>query len=350
MSKRERFAQYLHRSGSLHALLKLRSRASIPWLSILTYHRFPANDGLEPFDDGVIDVTPEEFDRQVGCLKKYFAVIGVDELCGFAAGRPLPKNPVVIAFDDGYLGNYETALPILKKHDAKAIFFIATSFTTERRPYWWDRIAYVLKTSSRRELTLEYPFSIRIALAEPRIRAIEQVLRLVKVHPSLDLDRFLNELGHAAGVPWSGDMDRRFSDRLLMTWDHVRSLRKAGMDVQSHTRTHRVLQTLSPEELADELEGSRADLARELGEPARALAYPVGNPLELSSPVRAAMRKAGYEIGLTNGTGPTSLRQPVDPFNFCRQTIGRNLSDEFFMTILALPEVAPKHPWPMSAN
>ncbi len=83
-----------------------------------------------------------------------------------------------------------------------------------------------------------------------------------------------------------------------MTWDHVRELKQGGMDVQSHTRTHRVLQTLSERELSDELTGSRSDLERELGERPRALAYPVGNPPLDSSPIRKALEQAGYEIGL----------------------------------------------------
>jgi peptidoglycan/xylan/chitin deacetylase (PgdA/CDA1 family) len=350
MSRREKLARLLARTGSLDAILRLRERTSIPWLTVLTYHQFPARGGRELFDEGVVDVTPEEFDRQIGQVKKHFNVVGVDDLCAFAAGRPLPRNPVAIAFDDGYLGNYETALPILQKHDCKAMFFIATAFITERRIYWWDRIAYVMKTSSRREIVLEYPVPLRLDLAEPRHTAIRSVLRLVKTHPCLDMNRFLEELSGAAGVPWSAEMDRQFSERLLMTWDHVRALRKAGMDVQSHTRTHRVLQTLTPTELTDELEGSRADLARELGEPARALAYPVGNPLAAVSPVRRALEKSGYEIGFTNGTGPTPLRKPVDPFNIRRQTIERNFPHALFLAMLALPRLAPTHPWHLPTN
>ena len=36
---------------ALSTLLELRARASAPWLSILTYHRFPRADGSEPFDE-----------------------------------------------------------------------------------------------------------------------------------------------------------------------------------------------------------------------------------------------------------------------------------------------------------
>ncbi len=344
MSRRLQLANLLERSGSLTAILKLRALSPVPWLSILTYHRFPSKDGVEPFDDGVVDTTPREFERQVSCLKKHFNVVGVDELCAFAAGRPLPDNPVAITFDDGYRCNYETALPILKKHDCKAIFFVSTAVTTERRVHWWDRIAYVIKRSTRRELRLEYPVPVTLHLAGLREDAIRTLLRLVKVHTALDLPRFLAELGRAAGVAWSPELERQFSDRLLMTWDQVRAMQKAGMDVQSHTRTHRVLQTLGPGDLRDELEGSRDDLRRELGVPTRAIAYPVGTPLGASSPVRTALARSRYEIGLTNGTGPTPVGGVVDRFNIRRHTVGLELSNAMLLTMLVLPQLAPVPP------
>jgi peptidoglycan/xylan/chitin deacetylase (PgdA/CDA1 family) len=342
MSKRQRVAMLLHQMGVLRASLAL----STPHLSVLTYHRFPDPDGDEAFDDGVVDVAPEAFDRHVARLKQHFTLVGVDELCAFAAGKELPPNSVAITFDDGYLDNYTRALPILKRHDAKAIFFLPTAYIEERRVYWWDRVAYIVKRSTRATIELEFPSRLEISLANRKL-AVDRILRLVKTQQPLDLERFLQELANSARVPWSRAMEQTFADRLLLTWDHVRQLRNAGMDVQSHTRTHRVLQTLRPDELSDELAGSRADLERELGEPTRALAYPVGNALLSTSPIRAALVKAGYEIGLSNGTGSNVLNEPIDRFNICRQTVGLNLSEEYLLAILMMPALAHKQPWQM---
>jgi peptidoglycan/xylan/chitin deacetylase (PgdA/CDA1 family) len=350
MSKRRQLANFLHATGALRAILKVRARTSPPWLSILTYHRFPTKDGNEPFDDGVVDVTLERFERQVACLKKHFNPVGIDELCAFARGGKLPPNPVAITFDDGYLSAYEDAVPILQRQSCKAIFFIATSFITERRVYWWDRIAYMLKHCTRDEIRLEHPVSLHIDLKGDRNASIHRTLRVIKACSMDHRVHVIDAIARATGVPWTNEMDRAFADQLLMSWDQVRALRKAGMDVQSHTRTHQPLRTLPPDALADELEGSRADLERELGEPVRALAYPVGNPLEGTSPIRAALRKAGYEIGFTNGTGPTPLWGRVDPFNIRRQTVERDFAEPYFLGILAIPFLAPKHPWPLSAS
>jgi len=344
MSKRRLFAKFLHDTGALSHLLAVRARTGAPWLSILTYHRFPQHDGSEPFDDGVIDTSAHEFELHVTALKQHFNLIGVDELCAFAAGGSLPPNSVAITFDDGYLDNYSQALPILRKHGCKAIFFVATSFISDRRLYWWDRVAYQIKQCTRPFIELSYPSALRIDLSD-REQAVFKLLRFIKARRALDLDRLLCELTAASGVPWTPELERAFADKLLMTWDHVRALRQAGMDVESHTRTHRVLQTLSAAELRLELEGSRRDLERELGTAPRALAYPIGKPLPRESPIRAALHEAGYEIGLTNGTGPTPTWRRCDRFDIGRQTVARDLPMPFLLSILALPPLAPKHPW-----
>lgn len=346
MSKRHLVSQLLHQSGALSALLKLRTYAPAPWLSILTYHRFPKRDEDEPFDDGVIDTSAEEFERHLVSLKQHFTLVGVDELCAFAAGASLPRNAVAITFDDGYRDNYELALPILQRHGCRATFFVATSFISERRLYWWDRAAYLIKRSQRPIVELRYPRYLRVNLEQDRGRTIFRLLRFIKASRQwLDLERFLTELSVATGVPWTRELEREFSERLLMTWDQVRALRAAGMDVQSHTRSHRILQTLSQAELDWELGGSSRDLLRELGEVPRAVAYPVGRPLSSTSPIRGALRRAGYQVGLTNGTGPTPMWSPRDPYDIRRQTVARHLTTPYLLSILALPPLAPKYPW-----
>ncbi|NLL96455.1 MAG: polysaccharide deacetylase family protein [Clostridiaceae bacterium] len=42
-------------------------------------------------------------------------------------GSPLPKNPVIITFDDGYESNYTIGYPILKKYGLNACIFIITN-------------------------------------------------------------------------------------------------------------------------------------------------------------------------------------------------------------------------------
>ena len=324
-------------------LLALRSRASSPWITVLTYHRAAEPEAAADFDPGVVDVTPEAFDRQVAFLVKWFDVIGIDELLEFRRGGPLPKNPLLITFDDGYLDNHDVALPILQKHGAKAVFFMATHYLSERRLFWWDKINFLMKRSAKEQIELTFPTPERLALgptAGDKRRAITRVLRIVKDHHGLDLPRFLIALGDACGVSLSDEEERRLADSILMTWDHVKALRAAGMDVQSHTSTHRVLQTLRDDQLAEELGGSREVLEGVLGEKVRAISYPVGKPLRFTPGIRNAVRKAGYELGFSNGTG-VNHRWDFDPLDAKRISLDAELSDAMFHAMCALPYLAP---------
>lgn len=323
--------------------LALRSRAASPWITVLTYHRAAPPEAAAVFDDGVVDVTPEAFDRQVAFLVKWFDIIGVEDLLEFRRGGPLPKNPLLITFDDGYLDNHDVALPILKKHGTKAVFFMATHYLSERRLFWWDKINWLMKRCTKDAIELTFPAPERLVLgptARERKSAITRALRIVKDHHGLDLPRFLDALADACGVSLSREDETKLADSILMTWDHVKALRAAGMDVQSHTSTHRVLQTLRDDQLAEELGGSREVLEGVLGEKVRAISYPVGKPLRYTPGIRNAVRKAGYELGFSNGTG-VNHRWDFDPLDAKRISLDADLSDAMFHAMCALPYLAP---------
>ena len=91
--------------------------ATIP---ILMYHHladYAAND---------YTVTPETFAMHMRTLyENGFNTIALQQLLDFVDhGTPLPENPVVITFDDGYLSVYQYAFPILKQYGLVATSFV----------------------------------------------------------------------------------------------------------------------------------------------------------------------------------------------------------------------------------
>ena len=143
----------------------------------------------------------------------------------------------------------------------------------------------------------------------------------------------------AADVGLTREQERSLADALVMTWEQVRALREAGMDVQSHTSTHRVLQTLAPRQLLAELSESRATLEAVLGEPVRAIAYPVGKSLRAVPDIARAVREAGYELGFSNGTGVNWIHA-FDALDAKRLSMDRSMPDAFFRAVLAFPFLA----------
>jgi peptidoglycan/xylan/chitin deacetylase (PgdA/CDA1 family) len=342
LGKRARLADVLDRVGLWRFVLEARARAVLPWrrLTVLTFHRV-ARPGAPGFDGDVSDTTPEDFDRQVAILKRYFTLVDVRALDAYRLGIPLPPNPAIISFDDGYRDNHDEALPILRRHGAKAVFFVATSFVGERRLFWWERVSRALGRARAERMTLRYPepLTLELGTEEERRAATGRVLEILKSRPGLEVERFLADLESAAGAPLGRDEERALTDALVMTWDHVRALQAAGMDVQSHSRSHRILQTMTNEEVTADLRAAREELEEQIEAPVFAVAYPAGKPID-SPGLRRAVRRAGYRLGLTSSPGAARLDGDMDWLGIPRVTVERGMPDPFFRGCLAVPALA----------
>jgi peptidoglycan/xylan/chitin deacetylase (PgdA/CDA1 family) len=77
----------------------------------------------------------------------------------------------------------------------------------------------------------------------------------------------------------------------LLDADGVRQLAAAGIEIGSHSATHVRLAGLTPDQLAAEVAGSKADLSALLQTEVRGFAYPYGS---MDAAARRAVRDSGY--------------------------------------------------------
>lgn len=321
------------------AVLAHHRRSPRPrFLTILNYHRVAPPTAVAETDSGVQDATPASFESHLRLVREHFNPIALGDLLGHLEGESLPPNPVLVTFDDGYRDNVDEALPILRRHGVRAVFFIATHYVGERRLYWWDRISWIVKHARRRRFQVPGLGQLEVD-GEDGSTVERRLHRLVKERRALDLQAFLDELAEAADAPWNRTVEDDLVARHVMTWDDVRTLRREGMDVGSHTRTHRVLQTVPYDQLEGELAGSRSDLEAVLGEKIQTIAYPVGRPVR-DPAVRQAIEAAGYRLGFTYDTGRQYLRA-LDPLDVRRFAIERSDSDRVLRVRIALPWLLP---------
>ena len=87
-----------------------------------------------------------------------------------------------------------------------------------------------------------------------------------------------------------------------MTWPQLREMQAAGMVIGSHTKGHPDLRTVSPARLWDELAGSWAVIAAQLGVAPDVLSYPAG---KFSAKIVQLAQKAGYRMAVTTRWGRT---------------------------------------------
>ena len=88
---------------------------------VLLYHRINKKEIISNYYLKSIFVKREMFYKQVKFLS-----------------HSERKDKVIITFDDGYLDNYEFAVPILDEFNIKAIFFITVNFILQKQYQWID--------------------------------------------------------------------------------------------------------------------------------------------------------------------------------------------------------------------
>jgi peptidoglycan/xylan/chitin deacetylase (PgdA/CDA1 family) len=96
----------------------------MPPIPSLLYHRIAEVDEVD--DPSELSVLPALFEVQLKWLDDNgYKSMNLDELVHhYRHHLPIDPKTVVITFDDGYLDNYETAFPLLKKYGFTATIFL----------------------------------------------------------------------------------------------------------------------------------------------------------------------------------------------------------------------------------
>ncbi len=133
------------------------------------------------------------------------------------------------------------------------------------------------------------------------------------------------------GGPWS-------QDKRLMDWDDLRALAALGFDIGAHSRGHPHLPRLAPAALADEVAGSRADIAASLGAPPALFAYPYG---EWSPTVATAVCEGGFQAACATHFGRVTAASPR--LALPRISVGADLDLPHFAYRLARADHLARH-------
>ena len=91
---------------------------------VLLYHEVADYGGVDP----LLFTTLDRFRQHMIALSGagYQTITLDDYYDHITLGTPLPQKPIIITFDDGYLGNYLYAFPVLKALGMKATIFVIT--------------------------------------------------------------------------------------------------------------------------------------------------------------------------------------------------------------------------------
>ena len=295
-------------------VLRLARTLSPTRIAILKYHSIKQDPASfdQTIGHAIIHSAPC-FARQMELVSREYHPVSLDDILAFLQGRTsLPRRPVAVTFDDGFLDNMEIAAPILNRYGLSATFFVTVGFIGSPHAPWYCRLRNAFKTTRRIEF--RHPngrgcFQLRVP-CEARagfLAASEFFAR----HTGDQQEQFVRQIEESLEVsPVSGE-------GLMMQWDHVRALRAAGHSIGSHTVSHPNLAQIAGDQANYELYESRSRLAAELGEPVLHFSYP--NPIiqpHWTPATSELVAKTGYQTAVVSDSGPVQMRS--DPLSLSR--------------------------------
>ena len=124
---------------------QISDRARAAKIPIIMYHDITATKDVS------WDVTPDELERHFQALQEGgYTPISMDQMVNhLRTGSQLPEKPVLLTFDDNYIGQYQYAFPLLKKYNYPAVWSVHTRFvgTGGKKPKaTWDQLREMSKS------------------------------------------------------------------------------------------------------------------------------------------------------------------------------------------------------------
>jgi len=288
-----------------------------PSFIVVNYHRIYDTASVETdFDSDVFGHSAIAFERHVAWLSEHCNILTEGGLIqALADGLPQGKPNVVITFDDGYIDNFEIAVPILQKYGASASFFVPYQSIENREVGWWDLAAWCLKKTDKNSLNIAGEH-LSLDCPESKYLATRAVHGIFKAKKHEETGGLIAQLSAETGVELpSHDLQ----SRELMSWEQLRQMIAMGMSIGSHTMSHRVLSRIDDKEQDWEIIDSKLKISERLGTDVRSIAYPVGKKDSFNSYSLKACEKAGYDLAYSfySGTYKDSLPDKFDIKRVC---------------------------------
>lgn len=243
------------------------------------YHRIlPSTDARFQQEEPGMLVRPESFAMHLKELKRNFDVMFLsDWVKAKQNGESLPNKACAVTFDDGWLDNFEFALPALKAEAVPAtLFAVAEKIGTDFQ--FWPNIVSILLLNGAGKNLAKHPLfnnlnaQLNSLPAQPSRDQIAHLIFQLKQHSDADIFKALQDINWRSLCPTE-------IPPALMNWDQLKSMQASGLvEIGSHTCTHRRLTSaLTSTELEYEIVKSKKILQDKLSTPIELFCFPNGD-------------------------------------------------------------------------
>ncbi|TDA95524.1 polysaccharide deacetylase family protein [Halomonas marinisediminis] len=300
-------------------------------LTIVMYHyvrplagsRYPELKALEL----------DNFRGQLAYIDKHHTVIDMEQLIAALGPEavPLPDNPLLLTFDDGYMDHIDHVLPLLSSRGWQGSFFPPACSVIDRRVLDVNKLHFVLASVADPDILVRYVFDAmdearELHGLEPNEAMFARIAHdsryddpgttFVKRALQRELpEAFRKSLVDALFSRHVSSDEQDFAAELYMGESELTRLLDAGMFIGSHGCQHYWLNSLERQAQIEEIDDSLAFLER-LGVSRKewVMCYPYGG---YDESLLGILRSRGCALGLTTEVKVANLDQ-CDPLTLPR--------------------------------
>nr|MBI3611654.1 polysaccharide deacetylase family protein [Nitrospirota bacterium] len=284
--------------------------------SVVMYHY--VRDVQKTAYPGIKALSVEHFEQQLDWLTSHYRIIDYPTFHAAVVGDLVLDHPTaILTFDDGLTDHYETVLPRLRQRGLTGVFYVPTGCFDERRMLNVHKIHYLLSFLGaellRDEVTAAFerrPGQVRDVTKATNGYRFEDspdaaVKRLLNYEVRYEVaDAVLSELF----AKHLGD-ERESAAELYCSKAMLKEMADAGMTLGGHTRNHRVLSRLSPDEQRREVAGVPAMIGDLCGQRLVPFCFPYGLAGTYGTETLRAIEEEGYASAVTIVAEPVRFGQ-----------------------------------------
>jgi len=273
----------------------MRRVLSVFWHGVRPESTPPGHDSTDP--------SAAQFEAHIEFLTARFTPISISDYLSLADGRPLSKSfakpPVLLGFDDGFRSVITTALPILARLNAPAIFFVVGEvIRTPAFVPWFVEMKHIVRRARTKRVTYR-EVSLDLGRAEDRRRARHLVASAFRTTTSeTERQSLMEDLADCLGVPRPVQQDLDEDLRFVTEGDLAGLDTSSRLAVGSHAMTHRYLSQLSYDDQAHELQMSDSLLRERVPSYYPVIAYPAGSFNNATIALAEKTYRAGFGVFL----------------------------------------------------
>lgn len=263
------------------------------------------------------------FAGQMRHLKRHYRIVSLRQMIEELQEPNTQDQGVAVTFDDGYLGTYTEAFPVLKEYAIPATVYLTTGPVESGEVPWYDGIFLRFQRASAEvNVTLDTDRRFHLTDFVSRVEAATTVVMYLRTLPDEERRQWCASFEKAVTAPHS---ELRGS---MMTWDHAREMSRAGVTFGCHTMTHPVLSRLAADAVKQEITESKRLIENRLDTVVEDFAFPFGKPRDCGTIGAQMLSAEGFRTAMTTILG---VNEPAtDRFRLRRMVQGDERSLAMF--------------------